>query len=55
MKVLDDGELTWRGVHSSPPGEKKGKIKKKKKIKEKKYKVTWNVSAFGASPLSVMS
>ena len=32
--------------------EKKGKKKKKKR---KKYKVTWNVSAFGASPLSVMS
>ena len=34
MKVLDDGELTWRGVHSSPPGEN-GKNEKKKKIKEK--------------------
>ena len=35
--------------------EKKGKNKKEKKKKRKKYKVTWNVSAFGASPLSVMS
>ena len=54
MKVLDDGELTWRGVHRSPPG-KKGKNEKKEENKRKKYKVTWNVSAFGASPLSVMS
>ena len=29
MKVLDDGELTWRGVHSSPPGDNKGKNEKK--------------------------
>ena len=35
--------------------EKKGKMRKKEENKRKKYKVTWNVSAFGASPLSVMS
>ena len=34
--------------------EKKGKNKKEDN-KRKKHKVTWNVSAFGASPLSVMS
>ena len=34
MKVLDDGELTWRGVHRSPPG-KKGKNEKKEENKRK--------------------